>query len=134
MKKITLIITAVFFTFPVIAQDSHGEHLLDGTTVSYTYENGSSVQAEFTGGQYKYKFVAGPFQGVGGSEKYMSRKVANGIFLVFFRVPAGSSVISLVFNFDDHAIYSSALIFAGTAEEQTLFDAGKIEKLNLQVN
>ena len=47
-------------------QENQDEHLLDGTSMNYYYQNGKAVHIEFIDGQAKWKWLAGPWKGAEG--------------------------------------------------------------------
>lgn len=116
------------------AQVNENEHLLDGTTMDYFYQNGTAVHVEFLEGQFKYKWIAGPNKDAEGQEEYLSRKISDKMYLVNFMNEPSSTFVTLVFNFNQNVMYSSALIAPGTDREQILFDGGIIEHLSLKEN
>ena len=132
MKKFLLITYALLGI--TLQSWSQGEQLLDGTSLNYHYQNGSAVKAEFDNGQFKYKWIAGPYKDLEGSEEYRSRKIGDRIYMVNFMVDANSSFVTIVFNFNQNMMSTSALIAPGTDQELILFDAGIIEHLNLKEN
>jgi hypothetical protein len=113
------------------AQGNENEHLLDGTSMDYFYQNGTAVHVEFIDGQLKYRWIAGPNQGAEGQEEYRSRKIGDKMYLVNFMNESSSTFVTLIFNFNQNVMYSSALIAPGTEQEQILFDGGIIEHLIL---
>ena len=135
MKTLTLFLYA--FLAVMIqsnAQGNEDEHLLDGTSMDYFYQNGTAVHVEFLDGQFKYKWIAGPNEGAEGQEKYRSRKISDKMYLVNFMNEPSTTFVTLVFNFNQNVMYSSALIAPGTDQEQVLFDGGIIEHLSLKEN
>lgn len=135
MKQlVTFTLAFLSVAYQAIAQEKEDEHLLDGTSMDYYYQNGSGVHAEFIDGQFKYKWIAGPNAGSEGSEDYRSRKIGPKMYMVSFMVVANKSFVTIVFNFNQNVISTSALIAPGTDQETILFDAGIIEHLNLKEN
>ncbi len=110
------------------------EHLLDGTSMDYYYQNGSAVHVEFFDGQINFKWIAGPFEGREGLEKYRSRKIGDKMYMVNFKVEANSNFATIVFNFNHSVMYSAALGAPRTEHEQIHFEAGIIEHLKLKEN
>jgi len=135
MKKI-LIITILFLSMTIHsnAQENQDEHLLDGTTMNYYYQNGSAVHAEFNDGHFKYKWLAGPMKDMEGQDKYRSRKIGDKMYVVNFLNEPTSSFVTLIFNFNQNVMYSSGLIMPGTDQQQIHFDGGIIEHLHLKEN
>ncbi len=52
--------------------------------------------------------------------------------MVNFMVQANSSFVTIVFNFNQNVMSTSALLAPGTDQELILFDAGIIEQLTLK--
>ena len=135
MKQLVIFMLAFLaITFQAIAQEKQDEHLLDGTSMNYYYQNGSAVHAEFLNGKFKFKWIAGPNKDVEGSENYQSRKIGDKLYMVNFMVETNSSFVTIVFNFNQNVMYTSAFIAPRTDQELILFDAGIIERLNLKEN
>ena len=133
MKNLNLFVLAFLtITCQMIAQEKQEQHLLDGTTLEYTYDNGGAVDAEFIDGQYKYKWTEGPFKGLEGKEKYLSRKIGKKMYMVGFMVEANKSFVTIVFNFKKKELATSASIAPGTDQEMILFEEGTIKSLNLK--
>jgi len=134
MKKsivITVLILSSGFAF---AQEKQDEHLLDGTSMNYYYQNGTAVHIEFFDGQVKFKWIAGPWKDSEGQEKYRSRKIGDKIYLVNWLEGSNSTFVTLIFNFNQNVMCCSALLFPQTDHEQILFDGGIIEQLKLKEN
>jgi hypothetical protein len=131
-QLLTFMIALVVISCQAIAQEKQGEKLLDGTSMDYYYQNGSAVHAEFADGQFKYKWIAGPNTGAEGSEEYRSRKIGAKMYMVSFMVQANSSFVTIVFNFNQNVMSTSALLAPGTDQELILFEAGIIEQLTLK--
>jgi len=135
MKQLVFCIaTLLIISLPSFAQESQDEHLLDGTSMDYYYQNGTAVHLEIFDGQLKYKWLTGPNKGAEGQEKYRSRKIGDKMYLVNFMNEASSTFVTLIFNFNQNVMYSSALIAPGTGQENVLFDGGIIEHLQLKEN
>lgn len=61
MKRSAILLLTLFtITCSAFSQENNDEHLLDGTSMDYYYQNGSAVHAEFINGQFHYKWIAGP--------------------------------------------------------------------------
>jgi hypothetical protein len=57
MKQIILFSVMLVMTFQSVAQEQD-EHLLDGTSMNYYYQNGSGVHVEFLDGQLRFNWIA----------------------------------------------------------------------------
>jgi len=115
-------------------QENQDEHLLDGTSMNYYYQNGKAVHIEFDDGQAKWKWLAGPWKGAVGLEKYRSRKIGDKMYVVNWLEKGSSTFVTLIFNFNQNVMYSSALIAPRTEGEEIFFDGGIIENLILKEN
>ena len=134
MKQLlTFVLAFSFISCQLMAQEKQDEHLLDGTSMDYYYQNGSAVHAEFEDGHFKYTWIAGPIKGAEGSENYRSRKIGDKMYMVNFKAEADATFVTIVFNFNENVISTSAILAPGTEQEQVLFDGGIIEQLILKV-
>jgi len=133
MKQLaTFILAFMAISYQAIAQEEQSENLLDGTLVEYYYQNESGVSAEFIDGKFNYKWIAGPNKGVEGSEKYLSRKIGDKLYMISFMVVARKSYVTIIFNFNQNIFSTSALLSPGTDKEMILFEEGTIEQLTLK--
>jgi len=107
----------------------HDEHLLDGTSMNYYYQNGTAVHIEFVDGIVKWKWIAGPWKDSESQEEYRSRKIGNKMYLVNWIEGGHSTFVTLIFNFNQNVMYCSALLFPQTEYERILFEGGIIEQL-----
>ena len=117
-----------------LSQDRPEEHLIDGTSMDYYYQNGSAVHAEFVDGQFKFEWIVGPFKGNTGSCKYRSRKIGEKLYMINFLFEPSRAFVTIVFNFNQNVMSMSALLGAGTEKEVILFEGGIIERLTLKEN
>jgi hypothetical protein len=133
-KKQLLVFLLILLGFPfqAMSQESQDEHLLDGTSMDYYYQNGSAVHAEFGEGEFKFEWILGPNKGSSGSCNYRSRKIGDKLYLVNFKYEPSAAFVTIVFNFNQNVFSTSALLGAGTDEELVLFEAGVIEQLTLK--
>jgi hypothetical protein len=135
MKQlVTIMLALLAITCQAIAQEKQDEHLLDGTSMDYYYQNGNGLHVEFINGQYKSKWIAGPNTGLEYLEDYRSRKIGPKMYMVNIMFVDSKNFITIVFNFNQNVISTSALIAPGTDEEIIFFEAGIIENLNLHEN
>jgi MoaF N-terminal domain len=126
--------TSFLLSLSSVAQDKSNEHLLDGTSMDYYYQNGTGVHVQFANGLFNWKWIAGPNKDSTGSEKYLSRKIGDKTYMINFKVIANSNFVTIVFNFNQNVIYTSALLNPKTAHEQVFFEGGLIENLKLKEN
>lgn len=135
MKKLVLLLVIILVgNLYSIAQESKDEHLLDGTSMNYYYQNGTAVHVEFNSGQFKYKWIAGPNAGNEGQHNYRSRKIGDKMYLVNFHEESNSTFVTIVFNFNQNVISTSAIIAPNSEQERIIFDGGIIENLHLKEN
>ena len=120
--------------FQSFAQENKDEHLLYGTSMNYYYQNGTAVHVEFLSGQFKYKWIAGPNAGSEGQNNYRSRKIGNKMYLVNFHEESNSTFVTIVFNFNQNVISTSAIIAPNSEQENIIFEGGIIENLHLKEN
>lgn len=108
------------------------EHLLDGTSMKYFYQNGRGVDFELYDGKLKYEWISGPRKGKGNKDlPYMSRKIGDKMYIVSWLEEAHPDFITLVFNFNNNVVYSSGLARFGSDKQFIVFDGGIIENLKL---
>jgi hypothetical protein len=137
MKQlVTLILTLLLITCQALAQEGKNQHLLDGTSVEYRYENESmgAVHAEFNDGRFKFKFTEGANEGAEGTIPYWSRKIGDKMYMISALNEANSNFVTFVFNFKQNVMYASIIVEPRTEQEMTLFEAGIIENLTLKEN
>lgn len=127
LKRITLIVFLCAFNFQFYAQENQDQHLLDGTSMDYYYKNGTAVHADFRDGQFQYLWIAGPNKGAEGKVAYRSRKIGDKTCFVNFHEQTDDTFVTIVFNFNQNVISTSAILAPGTEQELVLFDGGIIE-------
>lgn len=111
-------------------QKNHSDHLLDGTRLTYTYENGSSVEVHFDKGQFHFNWISGPFQGAQGAEVYKCRKIADKVYVVSIFMP-NKTFATLIYNFKAMTMCASVLFTPCTETEMVMFEGGVIDHLVL---
>ncbi|MCW5518100.1 MoaF-related domain-containing protein [Muriicola sp. Z0-33] len=133
---IALLITLVAITYQARGQEGKNQHLLDGTSVEYRYENESMgvVNAEFIDGRFKFKFTEGANEGAEGTIPYWSRKIGDQIYMISALNEANSNFVTFVFNFKQNVMYASVIVEPRTEQEMILFEGGTIEKSALKEN
>jgi hypothetical protein len=135
MKQVLLFTCAfLLLSLSSVAQNNNDDHLLDGTSMDYYYQNGSGVHVEFAKDKFNWKWIAGPYKDSTGSEKYLSRKIGDKLYMINFKNSISSDFVTIVFNFNQNVIYTSALFDPKTPKEQVLFEGGVIEHLRLKEN
>ena len=112
------------------AQNKSAEHLLDGTSLNYYYQNGGGLSVSFQDGKFNYKWIVGPRKGNSGKDiPYKSRKIGNDMYIVNFHEKHKPDFVTLIFNFEQNVMYSSAILRYGTDNEMTAFSGGIIEQV-----
>ena len=137
MKELViLILTLSAISCQVLAQEGKNQHLLDGTSVEYRYENESmgAVHAEFMDGKFKFKFTEGANEGAEGTIPYWSRKIGDQMYMISALNEANSNFVTFVFNFKQNEMYASVIFEPGTEQEMIMFEGGVIEKSTLKEN
>ncbi len=135
MKQLLALLTVVLaFTQLCFAEHHEDEHLLDGTSMTYYYQNGAGVKAKFQDGEFHFEWLSGPLKGAVGAEAYRSRKIGDKQYMINFMVQANKTFVTLIFNFNQNVMHSSVLFSPKTDEEQILFEGGIIEHLSLKEN
>ena len=111
---------------------SSGEHLLDGTSMNYYYQNGSGIHIQLYEGMLRYEWVEGPRKGKGNKDlAYHSRKIGPNMYVINWLEKAHPDFMTLIFNFNNNVMYSSGILRFGAKEQFTVFDGGIIEDLVL---
>ena len=114
------------------AQAKQAEHLLDGTSMNYYYQNGGGIHIELYDGMLKYEWIVGPRKGNGNKDlPYNSRKIGDRLYIVSWLEESHPDYTTLVFNFANNVMYSSGIFRYGTEDQFTRFDGGIIENLHL---
>ena len=118
-RTVLFICTSFLLSLSSVAQDKSDEHLLDGTSMDYYYQNGSGVHVDFANGQFNWKWIAGPDKDSTGSEKYLSRKIGDKTYMINFKVSGNSNFVTIVFNFNQSVMYTSALLDPKTNHDKS---------------
>ena len=113
---------------PGYALDGSGTHILDGTTIDWTYDNSEArMLVSFENGLAKYEWIAGARKGNSDKEiPYNSRELTEGVFLMNWVQPQKPDFISMIFDFNTNKAYSSGLIGYGTERQKNLFLSGVV--------
>ena len=116
----------------VSAQAIETPPILDGTTVTYIYQNGMGAHIEFYDGMLKYEWVSGPRKGKGNKDlKYRSRKIAENVYVINWLEESHPDFMTLIFNFENNVMYSSGILRFGKDQQKVVFDGGIIQDLKL---
>lgn len=136
MKKIligaALICFCAMTSVTAKAQDIDTPPLLDGTEVTYFYQNGMGAHIEFYDGKLKYEWVSGPRKGKGNKDlEYRSRKIGEKIYVINWLEESHPDFMTLIFNFENNVMYSSGILRFSTEQQKVAFDGGIIQDLKL---
>lgn len=133
MKKLaTALLITIASTNNAWAQERKPEHLLDGTSMNYYYQNGGGIHFEIYNGMLKYEWIVGPRKGHKNKDlAYNSRKIGDKMYLVSWLEEAHPDYTTLIFNFNNNVMYSSGIFRYGTENQFTRFNGGIIENLTL---
>lgn len=118
------------WTLPSMAGSSleQEEHLLDGTSFTFQYQNAGAMDVSFAKGALTYKWIAGrntdePQQ----TYPYKSRKLDTDVFLVNWHEPSKQNYVTMVYNFKSNTCAVSVISKYGSEKPFTGFQAGVIE-------
>lgn len=134
MKKLSFLlwIGIACFTINLHAEEKKPQHLLDGTSMNYYYQNGSAIHLKFYDGLLKYEWITGPRKGHGNQDlPYNSRKIDERMYVINWLEKSHPDFMTLIFNFNNNVMYSSGILRFGSPEQFTVFDGGIIEELIL---
>lgn len=128
----SLILLIVLFIFSGItnlkAEEKNAEHLLDGTSLVYYYQNGAGISMQLYDGKLKYEWISGPAKGNSGKDiPYLSRKIGDEMYIINFHQKEKGNFITLIFNFKQNVMCGSNLLRYGTDKEKIGFHGGIIE-------
>lgn len=105
-------------------------HLLDGTTMQYTYDEMGTVRTVYDDGLISFRWLAGPLAGeAGGGFVYRAREIGEHRFLVNWHEPELPGFVTLAIDFDSSEVHSSLIAFYGTDNEQIHFDTARIDSV-----
>jgi len=123
-----LVFSLLIGSSSLYAEDQQPEHLLDGTSMDYYYQNGSGISVKFYDGKMQFKWITGPAKGNMGKDlPYRSRKIGDEMYIVNFQQTQKNNFITLVFNFKQNVMCASNLLGYGTDKEKIGFQGGIIE-------
>ncbi len=119
-------------TFPMNHKNNVDIDSLDGTSLTYKYQDLGTVKLNFGQGLITYEWLDGPFKGMIGKDyPYKAKKIARKIYLVQWFESERSSLVSLAINFKENTVDSSALLNPDKEDEAVLFHHATIQKQNL---
>lgn len=129
-----LMASIVFLTFttPAWSQAGTGSHILDGTTVDWTYNNSEArMVVSFAEGLGEYEWVAGGRKGNTDTEiPYSSREISPNIFLMSWIQADRPDFITMIFDFNAMTVATTGLIRYGTDDQRMLFMDGVINSVD----
>ena len=106
-------------------------HLLDGTTMQYTYEEMGTVLVTYDQGCIGFEWVGGPIKGeTGGGFPYRARKVGEDQFFVNWHEPDMPGFVTLHIDFVSGHVHSAVLAAYASENEQIHFDTATIDQVN----
>ncbi len=127
---LSILMLLVGFAVPLHAATSldKEEHLLNGTSFTFQYQNAGAMDVSFADNQLTYKWIAGrnaqePQQ----SYAYKSRKLDTDMYLVNWHEPDKKNYVTMVFNFKNNTCAVSVISKYGNEKPFTGFQAGVIE-------
>ena len=138
MKKIfrlsqylIVFLTIQFLTTTAWAQEGSKFHVLDGTTVDWSYNNsGARMVVSFADGLGQYEWIAGGRKGNSDDEiPYSSREISPNIFLMSWIQADRPDFITMIFDFNAKTIATTGLIRYGTDKQRMLFMDGVINSV-----
>lgn len=107
---------------------------LENVKAGYQAFANGDVEGAVSNWDENIKWIAGPNEGADGSVDYRSRKIGDKMYLVNFHEPSNSTFVTIVFNFNQNVISTSAIIAPNSDRENIIFEGGIIENLKLKEN
>ncbi|WP_299278926.1 MoaF N-terminal domain-containing protein [uncultured Psychroserpens sp.] len=132
MKKITFLLTFMAYSFMSFSQASNSldkeEHLLNGTSFMFQYQNAGAIDISFADDKLTYKWINGrnsdkPAQ----TYSYKSTKIDSGIYLVNWHEPDTANFVTQVYNFNSNTVKVSVIAKYGSEKPFLGFQSGVIE-------
>ena len=113
------------------AQQGTGLHILNGTTVDWTYNNSDArMVVFFVDGLGQYEWVEGRRKGNSDSEiPYSSREISPNIFLMSWIQADRPDFITMIFDFNAMTVATTGLIGYKSDDERFLFLDGVINNV-----
>ena len=107
------------------------EHLLDGYSLNFQYQDGKAIHMEFYNGKAKYEWIVGPGKGNGNKGiPYRSHKIGDNLYLINWHETGIKDYLTIVFDFEKMVVHSSIIIGYENKPERTLktvFQSGIID-------
>ena len=125
---LTAFVTLQNMAVTVFAQEGTGSHILDGTTVEWTYNNSDArMVVSFADGLGQYEWLAGRRKGNSDSKiPYSSREISPNVFLMSWIQADRPDFITMIFDFNAMTIATTGLIGYKSDNERFLFLDGVI--------
>ncbi|RKR15395.1 hypothetical protein CLV91_1480 [Maribacter vaceletii] len=132
MKKATLLIFFISLGLTSFSQNTTSldkeEHLLDGTSFTFQYQNAGAVDISFTNDSLTYKWLNGKNAGKPAQTyPYKSTKIDSGIYLVNWHEPDTENFVTQVYNFNSNSVKVSVISKYGSEIPFLGFQSGVIE-------
>lgn len=128
-------LVATLFNFQIDHVNNNESNLLDGTSVTYSYEDLGTVKLDFYNGFITYEWLEGAFVGmIVKDHSYKVQKIGKKMYLINWYEDSRSSLVTLVLDFKENKVYSSALLNPKTEKEVVLFHHAVIKKQHLIEN
>lgn len=128
---LTAFLTLQCLALNALAQDGKALHVLDGTSVDWTYNNSDArMVVSFAGGLGQYEWIAGGRKGNSDSEiPYKSREISPNVFLMSWIQADRPDFITMIFDFNANTIATTGLIGYKSDKERFLFLDGVINEV-----
>lgn len=112
------------------AQSETDEHVLDGSTIDWSYDaNGARMILSFEAGLARYEWIEGRRAGNKAQDiPYRSREMSDGLFVVSWDQADRPDFITLIFDFNENVMASTGLIGYGTDNQRNLFQNGTVHR------
>jgi len=111
-------------------QYANAEHVLDGTSFQYFYEDGGGLEIAFYDGMVRYVWIVGPRKGNSAKDiLYQSRRIGDNFYLVNWQEQDKPDFVSLIINLRDRVMYSSAILRYTTEQELVHFKKATIREV-----
>ncbi|NWK57626.1 MoaF N-terminal domain-containing protein [Verrucomicrobiaceae bacterium N1E253] len=113
-----------------VQQYLDSEHLMDGISFQYFYEDGSGLEIAFNEGKVRYEWVVGPRKGNKGEGiPYQSRSIGDDLYMVNWHEPKKPDFTSLIIDLKNKALYSTAILRYGTSAEMIHFKEASVKNV-----
>ena len=109
------------------------EHLLDGTSFTFQYQNAGAIDISFAGDVLTYKWIAGRNANDPASTyPYKSRKIDDDVYLVNWHEPDTHNFVTMVYNFKSNMCAVSVISRYASETPFMGFQAGIIEHVSVE--